>query len=53
MTVVVMRSTAVDGYYGYNTYNAPPGAPIYNPSTAWNFAHATFYGDETVSETMG
>ncbi|XP_021765460.1 expansin-A7-like [Chenopodium quinoa] len=54
---IAMSLTFVDGYYGYNDYNAlpsaPPGAPVYKPSTDWNYAHATFYGDESVSETMG
>lgn len=27
-------------------------APIYRPSP-WSLAHATFYGDETASATMG
>lgn len=27
-------------------------APVFRP-TAWQLAHATFYGDETASETMG
>ncbi|KAL2901154.1 Expansin-A7 [Bienertia sinuspersici] len=52
----LMRSTVVYGYYGYggdDSYSRPPNAPIYKPSTAWLDAHATFYGDETASETMG
>jgi hypothetical protein len=30
----------------------PTVAVIFRPSP-WNLAHATFYGDETASETMG
>ena len=56
LAIAVMKSRVVDGYYGYgdgSSYSRSPGAPVYKPSTAWLDAHATFYGDETASETMG
>lgn len=37
-TLMIMRKTAA--YAGFQP-------------TAWSLAHATFYGDETASETMG
>ncbi|XP_074314921.1 putative expansin-A30 [Silene latifolia] len=42
--IMILRSMVVDGY---DTYT-----PVYEPPT-WFSAHATFYGDETASETMG
>ncbi|KAL9242656.1 hypothetical protein vseg_016638 [Gypsophila vaccaria] len=38
LVTICLGSTIVDGYF--------------QPS-AWNYAHATFYGDESASETMG
>ena len=45
---MMMRSMVVDAY-GSSSYT-PVAA--YKPSS-WKNAHATFYGDETASETMG
>lgn len=57
LATTMMTSTVVNGYNGYNSYNnnnnGYSSASSYNPSTAWKSAHATFYGDETGSETMG
>lgn len=45
LLVVVWRPAAAAGSYG--------GSPAGFKPTAWSLAHATFYGDETASETMG
>lgn len=47
-TFVVFDSVLVYGA-GYTVPRAPT---VYRPS-AWTLAHATFYGDESASSTMG
>lgn len=42
----IVCKTRVAGYYGSS-------APAGFQSSQWETAHATFYGDETASETMG
>ena len=46
--VMMMGSMVVDAYSS-SSYTS---MAAYKPST-WKSAHATFYGDETASETMG
>ncbi|CAO2819720.1 unnamed protein product [Amaranthus hypochondriacus] len=46
MIMTMIPSTVVNAYYTPSTSYTPP-------ATTWKLAHATFYGDETASETMG
>ena len=47
---MLLRSMVVDGAYGYSY---TPSTSYTPPAINWLSAHATFYGDETASETMG
>ncbi|CAO2838075.1 unnamed protein product [Amaranthus hypochondriacus] len=50
MATMLLRSMILDAAYGYSY---TPSTSYTPPAISWQSAHATFYGDETASETMG